>query len=119
MPDQEARMEIWNRHIRGEDIHIPLAPDVDTCELAKKYEFCGRDIKNAVKSACVSTALQKADLVTQETLLKACEKTKLESEKAITADDHTNTQKTDVSDQTKNALKQAIQKQIDQEKADT
>lgn len=115
MPDQEARTNIWDRHIRGAGIHIPLASDVDTRELAEKYEFCGRDIKNAVKSACVSTALQKSDFVTQEIFLKACEKTKLESEKAITADDHTNIQKTDVNDQTKNVLKQAIQKQIDQE----
>ncbi len=115
MPDQNARAEIWNRHIRGDSIHIPLAPDVDTSELAEKYEFCGRDIKNAVKSACVSTALQGLDFVTQEIFLKACEKTKLESEKAISAEDHTNMKKADISGQTKNTLKQIIQKQIDNE----
>lgn len=119
MPDQKARIEIWDRHIRGENIHIPLASDVDTCELAEKYEFCGRDIKNAVKSACVSTALQKKDFVTQEIFLNACEKTKLESEKAITAEDHTNMKKADLSEETKNSLKQVLQNQIDREKKTT
>lgn len=68
-----------------------------------------------MKSACVSTALQGLDFVTQEIFLKACEKTKLESEKAISAEDHTNMKKADISGQTKNTLKQIIQKQIDNE----
>lgn len=114
MPDKEAREEIWNRHLTGESIHIPLAPDVDASELAEKYEFCGRDIKNAVKNACVSIALQGLPQVTQETFLKACEKTKSESEKAVTAEDHTNAKGAQVSEGTKNAVKRALQKQIDQ-----
>ncbi len=113
MPDVNARMEIWNEHIRGAGIQIPLAPDVKVMELAENYEFCGRDIKNAVRNACVSAALQGYNYVTQEIFLKACEKTKLESEKAIMAGDHTNMKKTELSDQAKDSLKKAIQKQID------
>lgn len=45
MPDVNARMEIWNEHIRGAGIQIPLAPDVKVMELAENYEFCGRDKK--------------------------------------------------------------------------
>ena len=113
MPDAKARMEIWNKHIQGDGIHIPLASDVNVIELAENYEFCGRDIKNAVKNACVSAALQGRDYVTQEIFLKACEKTKLESEKAVMADDHTTMKKTGLSEQAEHSLKKIIQKQID------
>ena len=50
-PDFEARQAIWERHLRGEGLRIPLGDDVNTDELAGKYDtFCGHEIKNAVKS---------------------------------------------------------------------
>ena len=88
--------------------------------MEQTYQGRGYTYTSCARCGCLRTAaLQKTDFVTQEILLKACEKTKLESEKAITADDHTNIKKANVSDQTKNTLKEVIQKQIDQEKADT
>ncbi len=36
MPDSEARKIIWQRHIKGEGIKIPLSDDVDTDTLAIK-----------------------------------------------------------------------------------
>ena len=88
-PDFEARCAIWNRHIRGEGLNIPLSNDVNIEELAKKYEFCGRDIKNAVKDACVVCAVKEFEVVSQDDLIKACEKVKEELEALSKASDHT------------------------------
>lgn len=59
MPDEAARKKIWDVHIKpcgGNGLRIPLADDVDTNLLAKKFELCGRDIREAVKYACVRAA---------------------------------------------------------------
>ncbi len=90
-PDSEARRAIWYQHLKGEGLHIPLSEDVDFQELADKFEFCGREIKNSVKDACVTVAIAGRDTVTQADLLKAGEKTKVEYEKVINAEDHTST----------------------------
>ena len=90
-PDSEARRAIWYQHLKGEGLHIPLSEDVDLQELADKFEFCGREIKNSVKDACVTVAIAGRDTVTQADLLKAGEKTKVEYEKVINAEDHTST----------------------------
>lgn len=89
VPDAEARRVIWQQHIRGSGIRIPLADDVDIAELAEKYSFCGREIKNAVKDACVTVAMREGNLVAQEDFIKSCEKTKIESERVLNAADHT------------------------------
>lgn len=112
MPNEEARKEIWLKHLKGENIHIPLGDDLNISELAEKYVFCGRDIKNAVKNACVSAALNGKDIVTQSDFMKACEKTKLESEKVIQANDHTN-MKASLSKEQSDALKSVLQKKMD------
>ena len=89
-PDKEARQAIWDRHLRGEGLRIPLSDDVNPDELAEKYDtFCGREIKNAVKDACVKTAKENRELVTQKDLTEACEKVKREAEGVMNASDHT------------------------------
>lgn len=89
-PDSKARYAIWYQHLKGKGLHIPLDNDVDLQELADKFEFCGREIKNSVKDACVTAAIAGRESVNQADLLKAAEKTKTEYEKVMTADDHTN-----------------------------
>ena len=106
VPDKTARKSIWDKHLRGEGMNIPLSDDVDTDELAEKYTFCGREIKNAVKDACVTAAMHEKDSVTQSDLLRACEKVKTESENLAKADDHTQT-----------TLKAILQKKVDQQQA--
>lgn len=53
MPDREARIEIWRRHLPKE---LPLAPDVSPERLAEIDDVCGRDIKNAVIDAALRAA---------------------------------------------------------------
>lgn len=110
MPDEKAREAIWEKHLRGEGLRIPLAADVNTMELAKKFEFCGREIKNSVKDACVTAALSGRDIVCQADLLKAAEKTRTESAKVLKTGDHT---KAKLSDSDSEALKNAVQKKLD------
>lgn len=112
MPDKEMRAEIWNRHIKGDGICIPLSEDVNIMELAEKFEFCGRDIKNAVKKACVAVALKRRDSVTQADLINACEITSEESQKAIEAKDFTKS-KPQLTKEQENELTAAMQKKID------
>lgn len=75
-PDAEARKKIWAVHLRStetSELNIPLADDVDISELAEKYDFCGREIKRAVISACICSASENRPCVTQSMLTKACE----------------------------------------------
>ncbi len=95
-------------------MRIPLAEDVDIHELAERYEFCGREIKNSVKDACVIAAIGKQENVTQSNLIKAAEKTKTESEKVLQAEDHTSIKK--LSPEAAAEIQQAMQKKIDQAK---
>ena len=113
MPDATARDIIWQRHIRGKGINIPLSEDVNTRELAERFPFCGREIKNAVKDACVTVAMKNADVVTQADFLRSCEKTKTESDKVINATDHTQS-KTALSPKQGEVLKTEFQKRIDE-----
>lgn len=94
-PDSETRKIIWDVHVRPLDdgkehkLNIPLASDVNTKELADKYDFAGREIRNAVVSACVSTVMGKRDVVTQDDFIKACEKIMEEKKALAEAKDHT------------------------------
>ncbi|MBD5142042.1 MAG: ATP-binding protein [Ruminococcus sp.] len=114
-PDKEARYSIWYQHLKGKGLRIPLSDDVDINELAEKYEFCGREIKNSVKDACVVTAIAESEFVSQETLIKSAEKTKIEYEKVMSAEDHTVIKK-ELTDEQKDVLKEAMQKKIDEAK---
>lgn len=94
-PDVDTRKIIWDVHIKplndGKEhkLNIPLADDVDTQVLAEKYDFAGREIRNAVVAACVSTAMLKRNLVTQYDFIKACDKITEEKIALAEAKDHT------------------------------
>lgn len=113
MPDVSAREAIWKEHLMGKNLRIPLADDIDLSQLAKDYVFCGREIKNSVRDACVTVALAGRDLVSQNDLIKSSEKTIAESAKVMNAEDHT---KANLTEEQRTALKDAMQKKIDQEK---
>lgn len=58
-PDVNSREQIWHNHLYSvagteAQLRIPSGGDWNLKELAEKYEFCGRDIRNAVKQACIS-----------------------------------------------------------------
>lgn len=114
-PDKEARHAIWYQHLKGEGLHIPLSDDVNIEELAEKYEFCGREIKNSVKDACVIAAIAQKDIVSQADLIKAADKTKVEYDKVMKAEDHTET-RPKISAELKNELIDKMQKKIDNAK---
>ncbi len=81
-PTREARRRIWCNHLfpQGNDektLHIPLQDDIDLDRLSE-FDFCGRDIRNAVKQACISTLLKGKERVDQEELVLASERTLLE-----------------------------------------
>lgn len=111
IPDQKARKLIWERHLIGEGLHIPLSSDVNIDELAEKYNFCGREIKNSVKNACVSVALGGKEHVSQADLLNSAEDVKTEAEKVSKADDHTKVVK--LSQEQNSVLKDALQEKLD------
>lgn len=114
-PDKKARYAIWYQHLKGEGLRIPLSNDVNIDELAEKYEFCGREIKNSVKDACVIAAISEKNSVTQADLIKAANKTKEEYDKVMNAEDHTET-KPKISAELKNELMGKMQKKIDSAK---
>ena len=105
-PNAPTRKRIWDVHVKSsvnKKLNIPLAEDVNTEELAKKYEFAGREIRNAVISACVNVAMNERDIVRQEDFIKACDKIVDEKAGVASASDHTA-----MSEKGKAALKQAF-----------
>lgn len=111
-PTFVERKKIWENHIKSDKVHIPLADDVDVTVLAEKYDLCGREIKNAVKNACVSAALKKKDLVSHEDFIKACERVVEERIQVISAKDQTHMGNIIPSEGAKDKLKQTLQKKI-------
>lgn len=111
-PDSETRKTIWDVHVRplndGKEhkLNIPLAYDVDTQELANNYDFAGREIRNAVVSACVSVAMEKRDVVSQADFVKACDKIAEEKRALAQAQDHT---------KSADIIKKAIQERLKKE----
>ena len=76
MPDEEQRKKIWDVHlypVNGNGLNIPLASDVDTLELSKKFAFSGREIRKAVISACVKVSMENRDKVSQKDLILSSE----------------------------------------------
>ena len=109
-PDAATRKRIWDVHVKSsanKKLNIPLAEDVNTEELAEKYEFAGREIRNAVISACVNVAMNERDIVRQEDFIKACDKIVEEKVGVASASDHTK-----MSEKGKEALKQAFIEKI-------
>ncbi len=107
-PDTKGRQAIWEQHLRGKGISIPLSDDVSTQELAEKYDkdFHGREIRKAVIRACVYAAKEKHEAVTHSVLLEAAEAVRIEAEKVQNASDHT-----------QSTLKGLLQKKIDGRRA--
>lgn len=99
-PDYETRKRIWDVHIRPVNdgkphkLNIPLGKDVDTAALAEKYDFVGREIRNAVISACIATAMDGRDVVEQKDFISACEKIVKEKQSLAMAKDHTKDSRT-------------------------
>ena len=102
MPDSATRKTIWDVHIKAPDdgkehqLNIPLSENVDTTALSERYEFVGREIRNAVVSACVSVVLDGRDVVTQEDFIAACEKILKEQKSLAEAKDHTKAPANDI-----------------------
>lgn len=119
-PDLECRKKIWKVHIyptNGNALCIPLAEDVNVDELAGKYEFCGREIRKAVISACVSAAMHEMEYVCQKDFLQACEKIRSEEQALTNAKDHTVSKK--ISDmKQKEAIKEGVKKIIQEDKVE-
>lgn len=82
-PNAELRRKIWNVHIyptNGNGLNIPLTDDIDVLKLSENYDFCGREIRKAVVSACVKCAMRGHDKLNMQSLLEACEQIKKEEE---------------------------------------
>ncbi len=79
IPDVEAREKIWEYHLPEE---LPLADDVDIQSLAKRYDFSGGKIRNAVVNAARCSLREDDEVVTQKDLVTACER-ELEGEEAM------------------------------------
>ena len=79
VPDAQAREKIWEYHLPEE---LPLAEDVDIHQLAKRYDFPGGKIRNAVVNAARCSLREDNSIVTQEDLETACKK-ELEGEEAM------------------------------------
>lgn len=95
-PDETLRRQIWETHLlpktmNGHELSIPLSEDVNIEELAKDYNLCGRDIRNAVIDACVEACIHNKEAVDQE-CLKFGAQSRVESNEAIEKanDHHTN-----------------------------
>lgn len=111
-PDCETRKKIWDVHIRPASdgrphkLNIPLGKDVDTFLLAQKFDFVGREIRNAVISACISAAMDGKELVEQKDFTDACEKIVKEKQSLALAKDHTE------DSHSKEVVKQALIEQL-------
>ena len=113
MPTAVEREKIWWQHLRTDKVHVPLAEDVDIPTLSKEYEFCGREIKSAVKSACIAVALDNRNEVTQEDLIMACDITREETLKVTSANDHTVSKVAPLEAERKKALMDIMQQKIE------
>lgn len=115
-PDVDCRKRIWDVHIypqNGNGLNIPLDENVDTYDLAEKYELSGREIKKAVVSACVHTIKNSRNIVTQEDFYHACDLLIEEKEQLANAKDHTASQrKKSLSQGQQDVLKDMIKSKI-------
>ncbi len=111
-PSPEDREKIWNVHLKGANIHIPLANDVDIHCLAVTYDFVGREIKNAIKDACVRAAMRRQDSVSQGDFIYACERKAKDKETLASAADHTANGGVSIKPSQQKALKEAIEKKL-------
>ena len=117
LPDEQARRRIWKVHLKPDGsnskLNIPLSDDVDIDELAAKYNFCGREIKKAVISACISVAINQIPFVCQSDLIDASDRIIEEEKSLASAKDHTvSGTRTEVSSDAQRTLKDYIQENV-------
>ena len=74
LPTDAEREQIWWNHLKSDKIHIPLSDDINVKYYADNYEFCGREIRNAVKMACISAVLDNRSYVCHIDFKKVCER---------------------------------------------
>ena len=117
-PDAEARKKIWEVHtkpIGHSKLNIPLADDFCIDDLAEKYDFCGREIKKAVISACIRAAINQQPVVRQCDFLCACDKIVEEENALKNAKDYTSSENgRPVSPEMKELVQNVINKKISQ-----
>lgn len=114
-PDKEARRKIWEVHMKptgNSKLNIPLSSDVNIDELSAKYEFCGREIKKAVISACIKAAVNQQAYVNQSDLIRSCDRIVEEEESLKKASDYTDPRIKPVSPETKTTVQKAIAQKI-------
>ncbi|MDR2356332.1 MAG: ATP-binding protein [Clostridiales Family XIII bacterium] len=66
-PDEAARLSIWRALLRAP---VPVAADIDTPFLAKRFETTGSEIKNVVLTAAFLAAAEKGE-ITMGRLIRA------------------------------------------------
>lgn len=82
-PNTDLRKKIWSVHLyptNNNGLCIPLSHDINLDELAQKYDFCGREIRKAVVSACVKTVMRGKSVVEMSLIVEACEEIKQEED---------------------------------------
>lgn len=118
IPGIEERKAIWNVHIKPLDdgkshkLNIPLSDDVNINELAEKYEFVGREIRNAVVKACIKAAMKCKNKVNQTDFIDACNDIAEEKLKVNSAKDYTNNIKSELPDSIKEKIKQNLKSKM-------
>ena len=95
-------------------LNIPLADDVNITELADKYDFVGREIRNAVVKACVKAAMNNKNIVEQSDFIVACEIILKEKEDLAKAKDYTNGKDFPLQDAIKKAIADKVKKSEEQ-----
>lgn len=117
LPGVEQRELIWNVHIKPQNdgkkhkLNIPLAEDVDISFLAEKYDFVGREIRNAVIKSCVKAAMGKKDFVEQSDFIYGCEVIAKEKEALMMAQDYTKGVSSPLQDAIKKVIVDKVKKQ--------
>ena len=66
LPDENMRAEIWKTHM---PTGVEISQDVDFVSLARRYDFAGGYIKNAVLNAMRRIAIKKQKLITMDDLV--------------------------------------------------
>lgn len=118
IPGIEERKLIWSVHINPLDdgkphkLNIPLAEDVKIDDLAEKYEFVGREIRNAVVKACIKAVMNSKNKVEQSDFIDACNDIAEEKIKLNLAKDYTNNVSTELPDSIKEKLKQNLKAKL-------
>lgn len=72
MPDAEMLEKIWQAHLPSE---LPGVTGIDCRKVAEEtasFDFCGRDVKNAVLRACKVAIANGKDCIAQDDILSAC-----------------------------------------------